>query len=212
MQGNDRVRHCTECNLNVYNFAAMTDLEVERLIAKTRGRLCARIYRRADGTILTQNCPVGLRTHIKKISRIAGAALSAAMSVTFAWAQAKTPPKQAIVKSEGQASLKVTATNGLGTVIPNAKIILENTFTHQKFGGFTNAGGVLTFSQIPAGEYKLSGEAPAFASSRGNLVLRSDETQKMEIVLKEGNLQMGVMVVGDGVPSDLLDLPSKITE
>ena len=87
MQGDDRVRHCAQCNLDVYNFAAMSDLEVERLIANRQGRLCARIYHRADGTVLTQNCPVEFRAQVRKVSRIAGAALSAAMSVGVAFAQ-----------------------------------------------------------------------------------------------------------------------------
>ena len=61
MTGDDRVRFCEQCSLNVYNLSAMTRPEAERLITATEGRLCARFYRRADGTILTQNCPTGLR-------------------------------------------------------------------------------------------------------------------------------------------------------
>src|SRR5215470_19110558 len=74
MYGNDRVRFCGQCNLNVYNLSAMTRDEAEDLIRRTEGRLCVRFYRRLDGTILTANCPVGvqgikekwlrLRTHI----------------------------------------------------------------------------------------------------------------------------------------------------
>jgi hypothetical protein len=37
----------------------MTAAEVSALIVETEGRLCARIYRRADGTVLTSDCPVG---------------------------------------------------------------------------------------------------------------------------------------------------------
>ena len=61
MAGDDRIRHCSECNLNVYNLSAMTEREVQRLIANSQGRVCGRFYRRADGTILTQDCPRGLR-------------------------------------------------------------------------------------------------------------------------------------------------------
>jgi len=47
--------------LNVYNFAEMTRDEVRDLLARTEGRVCARLYRRADGTVLTRDCPTGLR-------------------------------------------------------------------------------------------------------------------------------------------------------
>jgi hypothetical protein len=60
MRGDDRSRFCAHCNLNVYNLSAMTTKEGERLIREKEGRLCVQIYRRRDGTILTQDCPVGL--------------------------------------------------------------------------------------------------------------------------------------------------------
>src|SRR5215472_2919723 len=44
MSGDDRVRHCSECNLNVYNLSEMTRAEAERLILSHEGRLCARFY------------------------------------------------------------------------------------------------------------------------------------------------------------------------
>jgi hypothetical protein len=77
MIGNERVRFCGKCNLNVYNLSAMTRTEAERLVSQTEGRLCARFYRRADGTILTQNCPVGLQAVKKRVSRMARAGISA---------------------------------------------------------------------------------------------------------------------------------------
>jgi phosphopentomutase len=52
MAGDERVRHCTLCSLNVYNFAEMTRHEVRELLARTEGRVCARLYRRADGTVI----------------------------------------------------------------------------------------------------------------------------------------------------------------
>jgi hypothetical protein len=76
MAGNDRRRFCGQCQLNVYNLSGMTKREAEELLNQTEGRLCVRFYRRADGTILTQDCPVGLRALKRRISRIATATLS----------------------------------------------------------------------------------------------------------------------------------------
>jgi hypothetical protein len=59
MFGNDRMRFCAECKLNVYNLSGMTRDAAENLIMNAEGRLCVRFYRRIDGTIITENCPVG---------------------------------------------------------------------------------------------------------------------------------------------------------
>ena len=76
MYGDDRVRFCGKCQLNVYNLSAMTRVEAERLIAGREGRLCARFFRRADGTVLTTDCPVGLAAVKRKIARAATAVFS----------------------------------------------------------------------------------------------------------------------------------------
>jgi hypothetical protein len=70
MLGGDRVRFCGQCELNVYNLSAMSRLEAESLIARTEGRLCVRFYRRKDGSVITQDCPVGLRALKRRASRI----------------------------------------------------------------------------------------------------------------------------------------------
>ena len=59
MQGDDRVRYCGECRLSVYDLSAMGREEAETLVQEREGRLCVRFYRRRDGTVLTQDCPVG---------------------------------------------------------------------------------------------------------------------------------------------------------
>jgi hypothetical protein len=79
MVGDERVRYCGQCSLHVYNLSGMTKREAEALVANAEGRLCVRYYRRADGSILTRNCPVGLRALKQRVSRIAGAALSAVL-------------------------------------------------------------------------------------------------------------------------------------
>jgi hypothetical protein len=59
MYGNDRMRHCGDCKLNVYNLSGMSREAAEDLVMNAEGRLCVRFYRRQDGTIITENCPVG---------------------------------------------------------------------------------------------------------------------------------------------------------
>ncbi|HEY8561173.1 MAG TPA: hypothetical protein VIL74_12430 [Pyrinomonadaceae bacterium] len=59
MVGDGRKRYCGECKLNVYNLSGMSRAEAESLIVSAEGRLCVRFYRRADGSVLTEDCPVG---------------------------------------------------------------------------------------------------------------------------------------------------------
>jgi hypothetical protein len=70
MEGNDRVRFCGQCRLNVYNLSAMERNEAEELVATHKGRLCAGFYRRVDGTILTRDCPVGLAAVRARVARV----------------------------------------------------------------------------------------------------------------------------------------------
>jgi len=56
MQGDDRRRYCGLCKLDVYNLSAMPRKEAEALVSGASGRLCVRLYRRPDGTVLTRNC------------------------------------------------------------------------------------------------------------------------------------------------------------
>jgi len=79
MAGDERARFCDRCSLHVYNLTGMTRREAEALVTNAEGRLCVRYYARPDGTILTQNCPVGLRAVRQKVARVAGAFLSAVL-------------------------------------------------------------------------------------------------------------------------------------
>src|SRR5215831_9744651 len=80
MIGNDKVRFCGQCNLNVYNISGMSMKDAENLITRCEGRLCVRYYQRRDGTILTDDCPVGLRAIRRRTRRIATATISAVLS------------------------------------------------------------------------------------------------------------------------------------
>jgi hypothetical protein len=86
MEGDEQVRFCGKCEKSVYNLSAMSGEEAEKLIAGATSSMCVRLYRRADGTVLTADCPVGV--HRKRVRRVvvaaAGAgAMAAAASTLF---------------------------------------------------------------------------------------------------------------------------------
>jgi hypothetical protein len=89
MYGNDRVRFCGQCKLYVYNLSAMTKEQAEEVIFSAEGKLCVRFYQRKDGTMLTQNCPQGLRALKEKFNRtrakIAAALLTFLSSMGILW-------------------------------------------------------------------------------------------------------------------------------
>ena len=57
MSGDACVRHCERCDKNVYNIADLPIDEAARLLRQKEQHVCARVYRRPDGTIVTRNCP-----------------------------------------------------------------------------------------------------------------------------------------------------------
>ena len=73
MIGSERMRFCGQCSLNVYNLSGMTRSEAEHLIARNEERLCVKFYRRRDGSIITKDCPVGLRAIRRRVSYAAKA-------------------------------------------------------------------------------------------------------------------------------------------
>ena len=83
MDGDARVRHCGLCQLHVYNLSEMTEAEALRLVRETEGRLCVRFFRRADGTVLTRDCPGAVPAPAPVAQRLAlAAALAGALAAS----------------------------------------------------------------------------------------------------------------------------------
>jgi hypothetical protein len=132
MTGDDRVRFCNLCQLKVYNFAELTRGEADALMRTTEGRICGRLYRRTDGTVITRDCPVGLRAIRRKTARIAGAAFATIISlcsVAFGQKDKGSSCRQQvkIEKKLGQAPADAASITGkildpMGAVIPGADV------------------------------------------------------------------------------------------
>ena len=81
MYGDDRKRFCGDCKLNVYNLSGMSREEAEALIMNAEDRLCVRFYKRRDGSVITEDCPVGW-ARVKQRTRVfATAAFSMLMAL-----------------------------------------------------------------------------------------------------------------------------------
>jgi hypothetical protein len=82
MAGDEQVRHCGACRQSVYNVASLTRAEALRLLEARAGRVCLRIFRRPDGTVLTADCRDRLRAARKR-----GLLVFAGVLVVVLWAQ-----------------------------------------------------------------------------------------------------------------------------
>lgn len=81
MEGNDRVRHCQGCAKNVYNISDMSTAEAEQFLLANGTDACIRLFRRQDGTLINDNCPVGLRNLRNKCKAVVRAIAAAVASL-----------------------------------------------------------------------------------------------------------------------------------
>ncbi len=78
MDGGDRVRHCAKCNKDVFDLSALTRDEAEALLRERAGNLCVSNYQRADGTVITSDCTVGIAKRRRR--RVMAAGLAAMLA------------------------------------------------------------------------------------------------------------------------------------
>ena len=97
MLGDARKRFCGECKLNVYNLSEMSKQDAEELLIQSEGRLCVRFYQRNDGTVITQDCPVGWKALNQRVSKVSAAVISlviglfTSLGFTFAYNKMTEP-------------------------------------------------------------------------------------------------------------------------
>jgi len=213
MAGDDRVRHCAECNLNVYNFAAMTGFEIAELLANRQGRrVCARIYRRADGTMITQDCPKGLRAVIRRVSRVAGAAFAAAMSLNFAVAQtpasaASAPQQQKEGESAPTGEVGFTVVDSQGAVIPGVEVVLmekkeaggkkdKKTETVIQLKATTDSAGSVRFAGLRLGLYEVKAISKYFKTYKKEMTVKDHSAEQLKLAIdpKVETVTVGVLI------------------
>src|SRR5262249_37506717 len=95
MVGDERTRFCGQCQKNVYNVSSMSSEEAESFLRSAGGEACIRLYRRADGTVLTSDCSVGVRRRRRRraVASLFGGGLIAAGALL---AHEKTRPPQPV--------------------------------------------------------------------------------------------------------------------
>ncbi len=98
MTGDEAKRFCGACKQDVYQLSNMSTEQVEELLATNKGlRICGRFYQRADGTILTKDCSVGVsKKRKRRVVKLVGAAALSASAVGIGLrSQSSSPAKPA---------------------------------------------------------------------------------------------------------------------
>lgn len=215
MVGDDRVRFCDHCHLKVYNLAELTKKETQSLILSSGGRLCGRLYRRADGTVLTKDCPVGLRALRKRISRKTAAVFATLLGLSSTiFAQHKSDkdqcqPQVRITRAQDvaldKAPLSGTVYDPHGAVIPRATVLVENKKTGVSTTVVAKDDGQFTFGALTEGTYSLTITLTPFKSlTVKDLVVEKKAALNIDVTLElSGEGVVGLLI---GNPS-MIDLP-----
>jgi len=121
MTGDERARHCGDCQKTVYNLSGLTRDEAEALLIEKNGDLCVRYYQRKDGTILLADCEVGVKRGRRRRWIAAGAATllaGGAGVVGYRALHHKEPPVEVLGGAVAMPTVTVTDVQEVPTPEP----------------------------------------------------------------------------------------------
>jgi hypothetical protein len=187
----------------------MTSNEIRSLLIAKEGHVCGRMYQRTDGTILTRDCPVGLRALRKRVAGFASAVFATLISAfSVAFSQTGQRPvlsgrisviklEQLTPTDEQKPLFKGVVKDINGAVILNAEIVLINTATKVKRTAFSANEGTFVFEEIVEGMYELNIKAAGFKTlHRSFLFLGQGEDTTAEITLAVGEPEDLILLTG----------------
>lgn len=225
MKGDERVRFCHHCQLNVYNLSSLTKTEAEALLASSEGRSCARLYRRRDGTVLTSDCPVGVRALRRRVARTAAAVFALVGSLTtIVLGQSKSSkqdsckPQVRITQRDKSSSSQASSITGQvtdpsGAVVPGAKVTLQNTLSKQVRTTTTTDEGGFEFPELAPGKYSIKVTLQGFGKHKPvEIRLNNNQTITvgLSLVLPAGEVLVGVVAYDEADPPGTTTISQKL--
>jgi len=199
MTGDNRARFCSLCNLHVYKIAELTRKQAVALISETEGRICGRIYRRSDGTVITRDCPIGLRAIRRRVARVTGAVFATIVTLsTSVFGQkpskkADSSCKQQVTVTRKKSDTEAGALTGTvldpnGAVVFGAQIKITEPKSKKSLTVTSNDEGSFGIGGFGPGVYDIAVESPGFKK----LLLT-----QINVAAKE-NLSLTVILAVDG--------------
>lgn len=204
MTGDARTRHCEACGLNVHNISAMTETEIGELVGSGDRRVCVRLFKRADGTVLTRDCPRGLSAYRKRVATFAGAALTAVLglfSVSFGQRPGSEPRTVTATPGASQTlGLKLSGivTDPQGAIVPRAQVRLLNANGKVVRTTVSNDQGIYGFETLDAGEYIIEITLDGFKKtliSKVRITSGDDVVQNVELQPAAISVIVGIMAM-----------------
>lgn len=178
MTGDERSRMCSQCSIRVYNIEEMTASEVRDFVFTNEGRTCIRLHRRADGTVITKDCPKGLQRMRKRAFGIAAAAFAAVLGLfSISFGQKGHPDPTRLVPGstveqtcptdpEKDIAIQGVVMDTHGASIPGVKIsvVQVDGKNEKKIARalLSDTNGKYIFPVLPDGEYRLKAEKDGF--------------------------------------------------
>lgn len=115
MTGDEQTRRCGVCRQDVHDIASFTNEEVATLVARSE-RFCMRLFRRADGRVVTADCaPLRFRleraVHRSALGRskwVAAVMLGLIAFLCFGWLRFN----QAVTSRVTQSTMGITDMSG----------------------------------------------------------------------------------------------------
>lgn len=206
MTGDDRARFCSLCNLHVYNIAELTRKQAVALISETEGRICGRIYRRSDGTVITKDCPIGLRAIRRRVARTAGAVFATLVALT-ASAFGQSPSKKDDPSCKQQVTISRqnsdtepgaftgTVVDATGAVVVGVRIRITDRKSGKSIEVASNDEGRFRAEALGTGVYDLSAESAGFKKLEVvQLTIAAKETVTVTLILTVANPTTEVLV------------------
>ena len=222
MKGNDQIRFCAHCNLDVHNLSQMTHRQAQRLVNKSQGRLCVQFIPGPNGP---RTLPLVHKIHRlgRRASRLAAGAFTATLSVTSAVAQSSlsspssnlNPPNatQPNLQWTTGGSIVGTVSDQNGAVISGATVSVSSGDLQISLYTSTGYDGQFRIESLPEGIYNVRIEAPGFAPEQMAAVyLRAGGDARVDKTLRVAGLEESVeinshtesFVMGGGAVSIIL--------
>ncbi|HEX8179008.1 MAG TPA: ankyrin repeat domain-containing protein [Pyrinomonadaceae bacterium] len=213
MRGNERVRFCQHCSLHVHNLSTVTRPEAEKIIRRAGGRICVRYYQRPDGAVLTSEPLVQIQAGLRRASRLAAGAFSAALSLSAAVTAQEARPRAGANAacnaaqaqradnadwqgaSGGGGAISGTITDPAGAVIAKATVTVA--------GGNAQPQSVQTDDeghfhlQLQPGSYLLSIESLGFRTLTRPFTVAAQQQVQIDETLSVGAVSGMVVVIAE---------------
>src|SRR5262245_53049487 len=218
MSGDEKKRFCSECDKYVYDFSQMTRRQVEAIVSIHRGRMCARITLRPDGSLVTLEAPPVLPIVARRASPVVNATLATILilSLPANAINVDVSAAQLTVRSDadsdgaripyggGEALVGGTVFDPEGAVIPNAVVKLISD-AGAELRTKTSDEGEFTFARVPFGSYIMLIEAQGFYRHvNSSVIVDMPYDMRFEVTMKvKLEPTMGVIAPA---PLTLLDL------